>query len=266
MKDEFKAAFDPVRAPEELKQATRQALRQRLPQKSRPALPGRAAFLLAAAACLVFLCAGGYSLYFTPTSVISIDINPSLELSVNRFDRVISAEGYNEDGVQLVESLELVHRPYEQAVNSVLNSPAIADCLAREELLTIAVVERDAAQGQEILDYVSACTARMPGASCCGIQQEEVAQAHELGLSYGKYQVYLEAKKQLPDITPEQVAAMTMRQLRELLTQEQNAGSEPAPGGNAGSGGSEAEPGNGYAWSGGSGKQYGKNGSNTMNP
>ena len=30
----------------------------------------------------------------TPTAYISIDINPSLELGINRFDRIVSVEGY----------------------------------------------------------------------------------------------------------------------------------------------------------------------------
>ena len=32
-------------------------------------------------------------------AVISVDVNPSIELSINRFDRVIDVEGYNADGV-----------------------------------------------------------------------------------------------------------------------------------------------------------------------
>lgn len=245
MKDELKAAFDAVHAPEELKQSTRQALPHRLQPKRTLPFPGRLSLSLAAAACLLFLVFGGCRLYFTPTSVISIDINPSLELSVNRFNRVIDAEGYNEDGIRLVESLNLVHQTYQQAVDRVLSSPAVADCLAQDELLTIAVVETDAQQGQEILDYVSACTAQTPGAACYGVRQTEVAQAHDLGLSYGKYRVYLDVKALLPDITPEQVASMTMRELRELLMQNDTESSDSSHGG-------------GPAYGHGNGKHYGK--------
>ena len=47
-------------------------------------------------ACFIFLLFSfsGYGLYFTKTSIISIDINPSIELNINRFDRVISINKY----------------------------------------------------------------------------------------------------------------------------------------------------------------------------
>lgn len=249
MKDELKAAFDPIHAPEELKQSTRQALQYSLQQKHTHSFPGRISLSLAAAACLFFVLFSGYRLYFTPTSVISIDINPSLELSVNRFNRVIDAEGYNEDGIQLVQSLNLIHQTYEQAMDSVLSSPTVVDCLARDELLSIAVVETDAGQGQEILNYVSKCTKQTPGTICYGVRQEEVAQAHDLGLSYGKYQVYLDVKAQFPDITPEQIASMTMREIRELLIQSGSASDEFSSGGCSTSGQ-------------GNGKKHGKKGAN----
>lgn len=214
----LKAAFDTVHAPEALKKSTHDSLHRRLNRRT-ILFPPRVPAYFAAAACLMLLFFGGYHLYFTPTSVISIDINPSLELSVNRFDRVIRAEGYNQDGVQLVQTLDLVHRSYEQAVDEVLNSDSVVSCLAQDEFLSIAVVENDAVQGQKILDYVSACTAQTPNSHCYGVRQEEVSQAHTLGLSYGKYQAYLEIKDLLPHITPEEFSSMTMREIRTLLEQ-----------------------------------------------
>lgn len=65
------------------------------------------------AACFVLCVAlGGYHLYFTPTSIISMDINPSIELEINRFDKVIGVDGYNEDGENLVESLHMLNENY----------------------------------------------------------------------------------------------------------------------------------------------------------
>mgnify|MGYP006964182038 CR=1 FL=1 len=54
--------------------------------------------VLSVAACLLLLFLGGRQFYFIPTVKISIDINPSMELGVNRFDRIVSVEGYNDDG------------------------------------------------------------------------------------------------------------------------------------------------------------------------
>ena len=82
MYDRIKEAFDQVTASEELKSQTKAYLAQK---SRRPRLVIPAAIV----AVFLLLC-GGYYLYFIPTATISIDINPSLELSINRFDRVIS--------------------------------------------------------------------------------------------------------------------------------------------------------------------------------
>ncbi len=43
-----------------------------------------------------------------------------------------------------------------------------------------------------------------------------MAAAHSSGLSYGKYRAFLELQSVAPDITPEQVQDMTMREIRDL--------------------------------------------------
>ena len=94
MRDRLKQAFDAVHAEEALKERTKAFVAQqtRGHARRRPALRPS---LAAAFACLCLLFTGGYWLYFTPTATISIDINPSIELGVNRFNRVVSVEGYN---------------------------------------------------------------------------------------------------------------------------------------------------------------------------
>ena len=44
-------------------------------------------------------------------------------------------------------------------------------------------------------------------------------QAHELGMSCGKYRAFLQLQELDPTITPEQVQNMTMREIRDLLNQ-----------------------------------------------
>lgn len=106
MRDRLKQAFDAVHAEEALKERTKAFVAQqtRGHARRRPALRPS---LAAAFACLCLLFTGGYWLYFTPTATISIDINPSIELGVNRFNRVVSVEGYNADGVKLAGELSV---------------------------------------------------------------------------------------------------------------------------------------------------------------
>ena len=214
MEREIRRAFRSIHAEETLKAETLRRVMEAASAGRRQRR--RAAVLAAAACCCVVLTVFG-GLYFTPTSVISIDVNPSLELGVNRFDRVISVDGYQEDGEALAASLDLLHLSYAQAVDRVVESPTVTDCLERGEWLSIAVVETDPDQGEEILQYVSACTAGQKNVSCHAVDRETVAQAHDHGLSYGKYQIYQEILDAGGELTDQEAGEMTMRQLRELL-------------------------------------------------
>lgn len=252
MQSEFREALDGIRADDGLKRAARQFVYGEL-EKRRGVRRGRAArrALYAACACLALgLFAAGHRLYFTPTSVISMDINPSIELSVNRFDRVIEVSGYNEDGAQLAETLDLLHRNYEQAVGQVLDSETVQTCLAADEFLSITVVEIDPQQGGDILQYLSGCTAGQANTRCYGVAPEDVEQAHALGLSYGKYRAYLDVLAYTDEYSPQQIAAMSMRQIRDLLQTLAADGAPSAP-----LGGGNGYGGNGYGYGHGGGKR-----------
>lgn len=62
---------------------------------------------IAASAAVVLLAGGGYSTYTwnNPVSYVSLDINPSIEYSLNAFDRVIAVTGMNEEGIAVVDAM-----------------------------------------------------------------------------------------------------------------------------------------------------------------
>ncbi len=116
MNNRIKEAFGDVHAEESLKRGALDAVRRLTHGYRRRVVTRR---LAPALACLMIALGGMGGLYFTPTSVISIDVNPSLELSVNRFDRVVGVTSYNEDGRALVQELTLTHQNYAEAVEQV---------------------------------------------------------------------------------------------------------------------------------------------------
>ena len=220
MEYKIKDAFQKIKAEDKLKAETKAFVYKEMAKRSRiKHLYKRKLIYAVSLSMVLLLClAGGYNLYFTPTAVISMDINPSIELDINRFDKVIDIIGYNEDGAQLAKSLDVLYLNYDQAIDAVIQSEQVANCLAQDEFLSIAVVQIDEEQGEDILQYVSACTANHANTHCYGVNQEEVEAAHDHGLSYGKYNAYLELSKYL-DIAPEEAAEMTMRELQDLLAQ-----------------------------------------------
>jgi len=76
-----------------------------------------------AAACLLALGigAGAYS-YVMPYSYVDLDINPSIELTVNIYDRIIRVEALNEDGDRLIQDKSLKHMKLDSGVVLLLNS------------------------------------------------------------------------------------------------------------------------------------------------
>ena len=56
------------------------------------------------------------------SSSIGIDVNPSIELSVNRNDKVLKAEALNPDAIEILDDMELKNVDLNIAVNAVIGS------------------------------------------------------------------------------------------------------------------------------------------------
>lgn len=218
MNNKFKEVFNQIRAEEELKSKTREFLAKKT-RGYTGTKTKKHGYHIYAAVCACFLCMlfGGYWLYFTPIAEISIDINPSIELSVNRFDQVIFVTGYNEDGQALSNTLNVKYKTYTDAIEQILNNEAIVALLSDNEIMTITVTGPEGLQSAHMLSQVEACTAEQRNTYCYFASSEEVDVAHEMGLSCGKYRAFLELQLLDPTITPEKVQEMTMREIRELM-------------------------------------------------
>lgn len=94
-----------------------------------------------AAATVLSLGGGGAYAYAktTPAAYVSVDINPSVELGVNSFGKVVSAEAYNEDGQKVLKGTNLVNFDAEKAVSTVISN-AISEGYIKEDATTTAAV------------------------------------------------------------------------------------------------------------------------------
>ncbi len=215
MKDTFREIFGQVQAEEDLKDKTRMFLARKT--KGYTTRPIRYQRLITVAACIVFLWFGGSWLYLTPTAQISVDINPSLELGINRFDKVISVNGYNDDGEAWENSLNLKFLKYTDALEKIRNNENTVSLLSADEVMTITVVGPESTQSSRILWGITSCMSGQKNTYCYFASSQEVAQAHEMGLSYGKYRAFLQLQGLDPNMTPEKVQGMTMREIRDLI-------------------------------------------------
>ena len=131
MRAMIKSAFDRIKAEETLISNTETALRNHQKQKNETTYVYKKRNIfkmkriaVAAGAVLVMLglSVGGYAYYQTPVSYLSLDINPSVELGVNAFGRVVSAKGYNADGELILNGHSVVNFTVNDAVKKLVTS------------------------------------------------------------------------------------------------------------------------------------------------
>ena len=217
MTDRIKAALDAIHAEEELKQRTQEYLARALYGKRRRLTLLRQLRPALAAACLLLvLCLGGSYLYFTPTAFLSVDINPSLELGINRFDRVVSVEAYNEDGQALSDTLEIKYLDYRDALEQIVNSPEMSAYL-EDGILSLTVAGEREYQCEAIYQAMEDCASGQRNIRCHTGSSDAVQGAHSHGMSVGRYQVYLILRELDPDITVEEIQNMTMGEMYQKI-------------------------------------------------
>lgn len=216
MNDRLKKALNNIQAEEALKNSTRVFLYKKTKGYTRVKAPSYR-YLIPVAACLLLVILGWYRLYFTPTVEISIDINPSIELGVNRFNKIISIHGYNLDGENLADSFDIKYLDYIEAINEILTNETVRTLLSNNEIMTISVIGSDDAQSARVLSEIESCTAEETNTYCYYANSDGLEEAHAMGLSYGKYRAYLELQALDPTITIDEIKNMTMREIRDLI-------------------------------------------------
>ncbi|MCL1965472.1 MAG: anti-sigma factor domain-containing protein [Firmicutes bacterium] len=159
-----------------------------------------------AAACfivLVLAAFGGYGLYCTETSLISVDVNPSLELSVNRFGRVISVTSYHEDAAMLLQAEEVKGFSYTRAIDTLLKSDALRPYLESGDCLDFTVYSKagDTAMIDCLTSRVQSLIDIYPGirVHCNSAGEAAVKSAHSHHMSIGKYLAFLELQALAPE-------------------------------------------------------------------
>ena len=250
LRDALSGAFDKVHAPEQLKMRTIEMIEaQRMRQtdgvvdqadaadgqadvaddasiptkkKIRVIISLRAKIALAACAVLIALgIGGGAYAYQTPVAYVGIDINPSIELGVNYFDRVVGAEGVNADGQDILSETNVVGMSYEEALASLNDSLANKGYLTADAAVAVTVMCDDDSRCSNLEETSQRCfSSAGQGVHCSRATSTEHHEAHESGLGMGKYLAWRSLVDAGVDISADDVAHMTMSELRALAAQE----------------------------------------------
>lgn len=156
---------------------------------------------MAVAACLALLLVGGGAGYYYQSvngvaSIVSLDVNPSMELKVNKNEKVLSATPMNDDAKEILDGMNLKGTQADVAMNAIIGSllqHGYVDELANSILIT--VEDDDQARGEKLQQALTQqadaalASAQVNGAILSQVMahSDELSQkAQEYGISAGK--------------------------------------------------------------------------------
>lgn len=186
---------------------------------------------IAAAAVLVIGAGAGYAVYssnYKVASTISLDVNPSVEITANKKEDVLSVTALNDDGRKIIGDMDFSGSSIDVTVNALIGS------MLREGYLTdlansilISVEDDDANHGaalqKKIADDVNAILQvnAFDGAvlSQTVVKDSSVQTlADEYGITAGKAQLVNEIVAGNPTRTFEELAPLSINELNLLST------------------------------------------------
>ncbi len=177
---------------------------------------------VAASFLIVAMLSTGVYAYYTPYSYISVDINPSLELYVNRFDRVIEAHAFNEEASKLLETSKKVnHMKAEEAVGQLINQAADQGYLqdTQDNSVMIVVSSNSKKEEKKLSDKVGkASTSALASLNdhyeviLEKTRVENYQKAKEADVSPGKAILADKIKEVKPEVDKEEIKHMPLQQ------------------------------------------------------
>lgn len=174
--------------------------------------------ILAAAACLCFILLSsvvGVRAYNTVASYVSVDVNPSLELCLNRWDQVVDVVAFNKDAAEVCRNLSLKHMTYAEALRALLADPGFCAYLDENADLTVTVVSHHPEVLLSATEECDAYTVHGGTASTCDFGALE--EAHENHCSVGKYAAFRDLAAYEPELTAADCADMTMHEIHQRI-------------------------------------------------
>lgn len=221
--NKIKEAFDNIEAEPELVEATRQFLSDGRGKKIRYTF--YPVFRMAMAAAWIFaavvLGTGGYSWLKAPVSYVGIDVNPSIELALNRFDKVVSVKAYNAEGMEVLKGLSLKGKSYTDAIDIIVESKEMGVYLVKgaEIVFTVAA---EGGRGSGLKSGVESCAGHLGQKSqSISVDMDAATNAHGYGISLGKYYAWQKLLQYGETVTVDDCKDMSMSELHGLISEHE---------------------------------------------
>ena len=185
----------------------------------------------AVAACLSLIlvgaAAGGFLLHQarTVTSVVSLDVNPSIQLQVNSSEKVLKIQALNAEAQEVLADMPLEGTHLNVAVNAIVGSllqHGYLDSISSAILISVedADIQRASRLQQELTDQVGAALLNQQSQASILSQtltsdQQLQDQAAQNNISVGKAAL-IQAIQKNGDFTFDQLAALSVEELSQM--------------------------------------------------
>ncbi len=193
--------------------------------------------LIAACFCMIMLAGGTYSYQNSRVdSVIGIDVNPSVELSVNKKNRVLKAEAVNQDGMTILKDMDMEGVDLNVAVNAIIGSMVthgFLDDLDNAILVTVSndsIKKASNLRSAVVTDIRTTLEEKRLKAVVYDqqvIEEDDVKQlAQDYNISYGKAYFLKELIAQNSSLSMEdmeELAPLTMEEIAKVITERSYA-------------------------------------------
>jgi len=164
----------------------------------------------AVAACFLLISGGSVFAYYTPSSYVSLDVNPSIEFSVNIFDRVIKITGVNDDGTEIINEISidnLKNKNIADAVNLIVDEISKEGYLESDDAgIVISTSSEDMDKADELAQKLEASATEAceennaeVTVTAEAVGKKRVDEARELGVTPGKLNLVEKLKESSED-------------------------------------------------------------------
>lgn len=207
--NKIKNAFNTIHASEELKENTKQYLYKNAYKQKK-----NYRYVLAIISILILFFSA--TAYITPVAAISIDSESSLQIEVNKFNRVISVTAFDDKTNELIQRLNLKHLDYNTAVDKIINELEEENLINNSSYLNIAISTKDNNMSDTFLDNIEdEYGQKYQYLKCMNPDTNSQNEAKRLQMSIGKYQEITEIQKDNPNINIDEIKGMSMQEIKE---------------------------------------------------
>jgi len=190
---------------------------------------------LAIAAVFIMILTGGYGVYgyYAPFGYVDVDINPSVELSYNLYDRVISIKGLNEDGNNIITKIDdYINKPVKEIVVKVIETAIEKEYIKNEEENTILLTITESGSKIDDEDIFQTIDNQMKEQNIktevllIKSDEELYEIAKENNLSPGKQMIINKAVDSNDNISDEDIKDKSVKEIIEIINENKDSNKE----------------------------------------